>query len=27
MAKGIKGITVEINGNTAPLDKALKNVN
>ena len=27
MAKGIKGITVEINGNTAPLDKALKSVN
>lgn len=27
MAKGIKGITVEINGNTAPLDKALKGVN
>jgi len=24
---GIKGITVEIGGNTAPLDKALKNVN
>lgn len=27
MSKGIKGITVEINGNTAPLDKALKSVN
>ncbi|HAL73537.1 MAG TPA: hypothetical protein DCM45_00420 [Clostridiales bacterium] len=27
MSKGIRGITVEINGNTAPLDKALKNVN
>lgn len=27
MAKGIRGITVEINGNTAPLDKALKSVN
>jgi phage-related protein len=27
MSKGIRGITVEINGNTAPLDKALKSVN
>lgn len=27
MAGGIKGITVEIGGNTAPLDKALKDVN
>lgn len=27
MAGGIKGITVEIGGNTAPLDKALKGVN
>lgn len=27
MANGIKGITVEIGGNTAPLDKALKGVN
>lgn len=27
MAGGIKGITIEIGGNTAPLDKALKDVN
>lgn len=27
MAKGIKGITVEIGGNTGPLDKALEDVN
>jgi len=27
VAKGIKGITIEIGGNTAPLDKALKDVN
>ncbi|MCM8900621.1 hypothetical protein KVG29_05180 [Caldicoprobacter algeriensis] len=27
MAKGIKGITIEIGGNTAPLEKALKDVN
>ena len=27
MGNGIKGITVEIGGNTAPLDKALKDVN
>lgn len=27
MAKGLKGITVDIGGNTAPLDKALKGVN
>lgn len=27
MASGIKGITVEIGGNTAPLDKALKDIN
>ena len=27
MAGQIKGITIEIGGNTAPLDQALKNVN